>query len=231
MAKILAIDSSSSLCAVGLLLGEHTKSLQSPSQRAAAQSLLPLVDQLLKDSNTSLTDLDAIAVSAGPGSFTGIRIGIGIAQGLAEAAQIRVIPVSSMAHTAWDVGLQADCRFVRVAMHARDDEFYFANFMVEPGNGAFLLGKEYVGTLDSLERGSLLGPPEHAAADWIATGSGWEQVPGLLNALGNPELTRPDSKPSVDSLCSLAAQRLIVGECGEGELPLPNYVKENMDYS
>jgi tRNA threonylcarbamoyladenosine biosynthesis protein TsaB len=85
MAKILAIDSSSKLCAVGLINGDAVTSYQSPTQKAAAQSLLPLIQRLLSEATLSIRDLDAIAVRAGPGSFTGIRIGVGIAQGLSEA--------------------------------------------------------------------------------------------------------------------------------------------------
>ena len=231
MAKILAIDSSTSLCAVGLLLDQSVYSNQCPSQRAAAQSLLPLIDGLLIESDTSLADLDAIAVSAGPGSFTGIRIGMGIAQGLAEAVKLMVIPVSSLAQLAWQAGNQADCRLVRVAMHARDEEFYFANFKLSPEQGPTALGPESVGTLDTLDDSVLQGPAEFATENWIAAGNAWQQVAGLRASLGNPHLALPDIKPSVDSLCKLAALRLATGEFSAGALPLPNYVKENMDYS
>lgn len=230
MATILAIDSSSKLCAVGLLNADAVSSYQSPTQKAAAQSLLPLIDRLLTEAALSLRELDAIAVSAGPGSFTGIRIGMGIAQGLSEANGTPVFPISSLAHLAWEAFLQHGCACIRVAMHARESEFYYGLFEVTSGQGVKLLGQEQVGTLQALSAAVLEGPAELKGKEWCAVGDAWEKVAGLHERLGSPELAISANNPGVTSLCQLAAVQFEADEHLESGLPLPNYVKEQMDY-
>jgi tRNA threonylcarbamoyladenosine biosynthesis protein TsaB len=230
MAKILAIDSSSKLCAVGLLNGVAVTSYQSPTQKAAAQSLLPLIKRLLSEATLSIRELDAIAVSAGPGSFTGIRIGMGIAQGLSEANSTPVFPISSLAHQAWDAFLQHECAYVRVAIHARESEFYYGLFEVSSDCGIKLLGQEQVGTLQTLCAAVLQGPTELKGKEWCAVGDAWDRVAGLHETLGAPALAGCANYPTVDSLCELAALQFKAGEHRGSALPLPNYVKEHMDY-
>lgn len=230
MAKILAIDSSAKLCAVGLLNGDAVSSYQSPTQKAAAQSLLPLIDRLLSEATLNLGEIDAIAVSAGPGSFTGVRIGMGIAQGLSEAKKIPVLPVSSLAHLAWAAFLENAIGYVRVAMHARESEFYYGLFAVSSGQGVIQLGQEQVGTLKSMSEEVLQGPMELQGKTWCAVGDAWQLVAGLHERLGLPPIAFSANNPTVESLCQLAALRFMAGALQGAAHPLPNYVKEDMDY-
>ena len=230
MAKILAIDSSSKLCAVGLLNGDAVTSYQSPTQKAAAQSLLPLIQRLLSEATLSIRDLDAIAVRAGPGSFTGIRIGVGIAQGLSEANSTPVLPISSLAHLAWEAFLQHSCAHVRVAIHARESEFYYGLFEVSLGCGVKLLGQEQVGTVHTLSAAVLQGPAELNRKEWAAVGDAWDRIADLHETLAAPALAVSANNSTADSLCELAAIQFKAGEHRGSALPLPNYVKEHMDY-
>lgn len=95
--KILGIDTSTSVAAVALmdenkLIGEMTLN----DKKTHSQKLMVLIDNLLTLSETKLSDLDAIAVAVGPGSFTGLRIGITTAKALAHPLNIKVIEVSSL---------------------------------------------------------------------------------------------------------------------------------------
>jgi len=96
--RILAIDSSSSTAAVGI--GENNKTLISRFTNNGlthSQTLMPMVAECLDECGLTMKQLDAVAVTVGPGSFTGVRIGISTAKGLAMGADIGVIPVSSLA--------------------------------------------------------------------------------------------------------------------------------------
>lgn len=96
MARILAIDTSTSACSVALSVeGEIHEQFQNIPQ-SHTQRLLPMVDDLLGVHKINLKDLDALALTTGPGSFTGLRIGLGTIQGLAFGANKPIIGVSSL---------------------------------------------------------------------------------------------------------------------------------------
>lgn len=97
MTTILAIESSASLCSLALQVGDKIFSREATGQRTHTANMLPFVEALLDEAALKVADLDAIAFSAGPGSFTGIRLAASIAKSLAYAADKPVIPVSSLA--------------------------------------------------------------------------------------------------------------------------------------
>ncbi|WP_234994877.1 tRNA (adenosine(37)-N6)-threonylcarbamoyltransferase complex dimerization subunit type 1 TsaB [Microbulbifer donghaiensis] len=91
------MDTTSGACSVALYSGGQVCEQFVRAERDHTRRLLPMVDQVLADSGLSLSQLDALAVSRGPGSFTGLRIAISFTQGLAFAADKPVVPVSSLA--------------------------------------------------------------------------------------------------------------------------------------
>lgn len=104
MTTILAIDTSTDACSVALMTGE--KSIIESSVIAArehTQRILPMIAQLLEEQGVQLREVDAIAFGCGPGSFTGLRICISIAQGLAYGADIPLIPISNLQALAYSV--------------------------------------------------------------------------------------------------------------------------------
>lgn len=101
MKKLLAIDASTDQASVALLINGVSISEEQGSQRTHAQILLPMIDKLLTEANSSLNQLDGIVFGCGPGSFTGLRIACSMAKGLAYAHDLPLIPVSSLAAIAW----------------------------------------------------------------------------------------------------------------------------------
>lgn len=95
--KILALDTTSGACSVALHCDGHTSEQFVRAERDHTRRILPMVDRVLAETGVSLGQLDALAVSRGPGSFTGLRIAISCVQGLAFAADKPVVPVSSLA--------------------------------------------------------------------------------------------------------------------------------------
>lgn len=95
--KILCIDTSSNLCSVALLENNETiKELVIDNEKTHSQNLMPLIQDLFLKSNIGLPGIDLIACNKGPGSFTGIRIGVATAKAIAEVANIPVIGISSL---------------------------------------------------------------------------------------------------------------------------------------
>lgn len=133
MNKILAIDASTEQCSVALLCDGSKTQASSDEPRHHAQNLLPMVHRLLDAQGLVLSDLDAIALTIGPGSFTGIRIAFSVVQGLAFGANLPVIPVHSMAVLAIQAKRHAalsEGNWVFPALDARMGEVYWAAYHV-----------------------------------------------------------------------------------------------------
>ncbi|NIB43293.1 tRNA (adenosine(37)-N6)-threonylcarbamoyltransferase complex dimerization subunit type 1 TsaB [Pseudomaricurvus alkylphenolicus] len=146
MSTILAVDTSCDACSVAVHHSgqEFARHIQAPRQHT--QRLLPLIDELLAETGLSLTNLDAIAYGRGPGSFTGLRICLGVVQGLAFGSDIPVIPVSTLdvlAQGAVNQGRAGDQDHVLVALDARMQEVYGCLYKVVEGL-AIAQGEEYV---------------------------------------------------------------------------------------
>ncbi|MCI8309408.1 MAG: tRNA (adenosine(37)-N6)-threonylcarbamoyltransferase complex dimerization subunit type 1 TsaB [Clostridia bacterium] len=95
--KILAIDTSSEICGVALLEDEKLIDDNSLNNgKTHSENLMPLVEEILKRNNINLKDIDLIACNVGPGSFTGIRIGVALVKALAEVTKIKVAEVTSL---------------------------------------------------------------------------------------------------------------------------------------
>ncbi len=111
-----------------------------------AELLLPAIRSLLDEAGLPLADLDAIAFGRGPGSFTSLRIGIGVVQGLAWGAGLPVVPVSSLAAVAQEAFELSGSRVqsVCVAMDARMNEVYTADFHCASGDYVEAAGEERV---------------------------------------------------------------------------------------
>ena len=128
MADILAIESSNEACSVALRAGDSVIERFEHAPMKHAELLLPMVQSVLDESDRALASLDAIAFGRGPGSFTSLRIGIGVVQGLAWGAGLPVVPVSSLAAIADQALAPDDDRRVWVAMDARMNEVYWGGF-------------------------------------------------------------------------------------------------------
>ena len=137
MANILAIDTSSAWCSVALSLdGREPTFRHEPVSAGASQLLLPWVEEMLRESNTSLKDLSAIAVGIGPGAFTGVRLGVAAVQGLAISNQLPVISIASLDAIAAQVTHTTGFKKVMpshfaIAIDARMDEIYWAKYEVQ----------------------------------------------------------------------------------------------------
>lgn len=202
MSKILALDSSTDACSVALHLDGETIHLFELAAKSHTQRLLPMVDEILTQAQCTLQDLDAIAYGRGPGSFTGLRICMGVVQGLAFGANLPVLPISTLQAMARGYIEQHPQQNLPVlaALDARMDEIYWGLFSGQTLPQA--LAEEQV------MKPGLIG--EQAAVtslqkQFIALGSGWHYADLAAFA---PETIILDAYPSAKDIATLAAAAL-----------------------
>ncbi|QIW16173.1 tRNA N6-adenosine(37)-N6-threonylcarbamoyltransferase complex dimerization subunit TsaB [Pasteurellaceae bacterium RH1A] len=125
---LLCLDTATEACSVALLHQNKLTFLDELSPRSHTQRILPMIDELLSQAGISLQAVEALAFGRGPGSFTGVRVGIGIAQGLAMGANLPVLPISNLKTMAEQAYQELQATKVIALIDARMNEVYFAQF-------------------------------------------------------------------------------------------------------
>ena len=219
MTTLLALDTATEACSVALLHDGKVTIHYEVIPRLHAQKLLPMIKQLLEDAGTTLAAVDAIAFGRGPGAFTGVRIAIGVVQGLAFALDRPVLPVSNLAVLAQRALREQGATQVAAAIDARMDEVYWGCYRVEAGEMR-LLGQEAV------------LPPEHAEAprgsdgEWFGAGTGWGTFAARL-AL-RPVGMDGSMLPHAEDLLTLARFAWARGEALPADQAQPVYLRDQV---
>lgn len=198
MAKLLAIETCTEACSVALWDEGLVAAADLVEPRAHADQLLTMVDSVLTRGGYALAELDGIVVGQGPGSFTGVRIGIAAAQGLAFGADLLMAPVSSLHAMALVCHQESGAENVCCAFDARMGEVYCAAYRFEEGLGVPVLA-EHVG-----DPGSIALPE----GMWVGVGSGFATYHDLLTADNRFAYTRSDYYPSAAAAAQIASAKL-----------------------
>jgi tRNA threonylcarbamoyladenosine biosynthesis protein TsaB len=204
MNRLLAIDTSSEACSLALQADGGVLEYHEHAPLKHAELLLPAVQQLLANAGLQLSALDAIAFGRGPGSFTSLRIGIGVVQGLAWAAGLPVVPVSSLAALALEAGQQAarDEALIRVAVDARMQEVFTADYAWHDG-WPELRGEERV-----CAPGNAAEAPESSGRPLLVVGNGFERFPELEPLGRAADASYPDLWPRATMILRLGERWL-----------------------
>jgi tRNA threonylcarbamoyladenosine biosynthesis protein TsaB len=129
--KLLAIDTATERCSVALLFEGRMIERSQDTPRGHADLILPMIAEVLAEGSVTLRALDGVAYGRGPGAFTGVRITIGVVQGLAYGVQTPTVGVSDLAAVAQQVAQPGE--EVLVCMDARMGEVYWARFRRDAG--------------------------------------------------------------------------------------------------
>lgn len=124
--KLIAIDTATERCSVALLIDERIVERAAQTPRGHADLVLPMVEAVLAEAGLTLRQLDGLAYGRGPGAFTGVRIAVGVAQGLAYGAQLATVGISNLAAVAQQFA-RPGARIL-VCMDARMNEVYWGRF-------------------------------------------------------------------------------------------------------
>ena len=227
MSRILCLDASTEACSVALLNdGEITERYQL-APRQHANLLLPMVDELLAASQLKLNQLDAIACVVGPGAFTGIRIGVSVAQGLAFGANLPTTPLSSLANLAQQAFDETSSSYCLSAIDARMNEVYFGGFVRNSSGLAVAFEEEKVLSPEEIDFSGLKNQLADAKASLI--GSGWQAYEVNFSALGvTLDTLIPARYPKASASLKVATDLLAEGKLLSPELLQPVYLRNNV---
>ncbi len=226
MTNILLIDTASSTTSVALCRGDECLVESDAGNRRAAQAALPMISRLLQDAELELGEIDAIAVVTGPGSFTGIRIGIGIAQGLCLANDIPALPVSTLAWYAQAAVRSPGGENFVVVLPAREDEVYCGLYQSRV-DGVVLVEREQVAAPAQLQALQSISEDQ-----WTGVSPAVQAWGAIAAALGiEIDASKDLLQPALADLVVLARFGLDQGQQVEAAALLPNYVKEHMQYT
>jgi tRNA threonylcarbamoyladenosine biosynthesis protein TsaB len=218
--KILAFDTATAACTVALLVGSEVRERSVIAPQRHAELILPMIEQLLAEAGLALGQLDAIAVGQGPGSFMGVRIAVGVAQGLAFGADLPVVTVSTLQALAQTAYEQTQASEVIAAWDARMQAVYW---------GAYCLGEHQL--LWPVVADTLSAPDEvvlPSGTAWRLAGNAWQayRQPLLPLITAHPDVI--DIYPQASAILRLAQ---VLYRQGKARSPLeiePTYLRDKI---
>ncbi len=226
---ILALSTSTSWCSVALRWRRAGRSHCREHSELAGQQhshrALVIARELMTDAGLALADVDALAFDAGPGSFTGIRIGCGLAQGLGFAIGKPLFAVSSLEALAW----QAGAANALVAIDARMQQVYHGVFRVDGADVSAAAPLQVDDPQRAAEQLLSCLPDGDCAGDWLAVGDGFEKYPTLHQAIRERGLSILNTQfARADAVAAIAAYRLAQGAGMEAARASPIYVRDKV---
>lgn len=218
--NLLAIETSTESCSVALACNGKLVTRSEFAPRRHAELLLPMCEAVLAEAGLSRHQLDVIAVGRGPGAFTGVRLAISAAQGMALALDIPVVPVSSLAALACDA--PPDGNPILAVIDARMGEVYSGTFRRDADGLVEPMGAEHVGSAELLKL-----PGGHA---WHVIGTGWDSYAEMIRLrLGaDPASASGQRYPQAVAIARLAAREFTAGHGLAPEHALPVYLRDKV---
>lgn len=223
--RILAIDTATEACSVALQDPEASYAQFELCPREHTQRILPMVRDILESAHTRLADIDVLAYGRGPGSFTGVRIGIGIAQGLALGAELPMVGVSTLATMAQGAWRRTGATRVLAAIDARMGEVYWAEYV-----------RDEAGIWHGEASEAVLKPEAVAerlaglSGEWATVGTGWQAWPDMAQNTGIQTRDGETTLPEAEDMLPLALQAFNAGKAVAVEASEPVYLRNEVTW-
>ena len=211
--NILAIDTCTDIASVTLFKsGEFTSRVLSGVEKTSGH-ILKLCDEVFIDSKTQLKEVDLISYSKGPGSFTGVRMCIGVVQGLSLSLQIPTMSFTTLELIGFRASQLKKSKKIAVALDARMGEVYWATYVD--------------GLIDNMK---ICKPQEvnDLGSSFLGVGSGWKTYSEVLKKTSNISKIDLSIKPESSALIELSLQAMNEGFEGTLDLPQPIYLRNNV---
>jgi tRNA threonylcarbamoyladenosine biosynthesis protein TsaB len=215
--KLLAFETATEACSVALWIDGEVRERFELAPRRHAELSLPWAEQLLAEAGIAKPQLDAVAVGRGPGAFTGVRLAIALAQGIALALDRPVVAISTLAALA----MQSRGERILAAIDARMGEVYLGAF-ARKGDDLVATGTEAVLKPDAA--------PLPDGMDWHGVGTGFSAAGDALQVRLQPHLVAVDAAalPHAGDVARLAARAFARGEAIAPDRIEPAYLRNNV---
>ena len=207
---VAALETSTQWCSVALWRDGEVRALERHAPNRHSELALPMLEELLQAWSTSFDRIEGVAFGAGPGSFTGLRIACGLAQGLAFARNLPVLGVSTLETLAEESGATR----VAACIDARMREVYYSALEKSGGRWTEVVPVQCVAPA---------GVQRPAGQGWVGCGSGF----AVYGSMGFDRVMA-DVHPSAAAVARLAGPRLAAGEGLDAALAAPIYVREKV---
>jgi tRNA threonylcarbamoyladenosine biosynthesis protein TsaB len=219
--KLLAVETSTDACSAALFVDGEIREKFELAPREHTKLILPMIDALMADAALRPQQLDAVALSRGPGSFTGVRIATGVVHGIAFGADIPVVLVSTLAAIAQGFFNQQDVDLSFTAMDARMNEIFWGVYQRNAIGLAELLGDEAVTPAVDVVFPEGFG---------FGVGSGWAVHGDVLRARLGDKLQGvvSESWPYAACIAQLAAYDFANGLAVPVEQAMPVYLRDKV---
>lgn len=220
--KLLALDTATEACSAALIIDGQTQAIFELAPREHTRLLLGMADRLLAEAQLTVASLDALAFGRGPGSFTGVRIATGVVQGMAFAADLPVVPVSTLASIAQLASDEQQQTNVLATLDARMGGIYWGCYQRNADGLVDLLGSEHVTAVD----GITLATQE----TWSVAGSAIKAYDSALqqHLATHKGVFYPDYLPHSASIAKLAVASFQSGGAVSAEQALPVYLRDDV---
>lgn len=218
--NILALDASTEYLSLALWQDGRLTKLDMHAGQSHSQIILPRIRELLDQAALQMTDLHGIAFGEGPGSFTGLRISCGVAQGLAFGASLPVVGVSTLLALAHASGHDK----VIACLDARMGEVYMAAY------------EKTAGAWSEISAAGLFKPeqlPTLPGAGWVGVGSGWDAYRSQLQVIYGAQLIEVIAGrfPSASAMAELAAPEFAAGRGLPASQAAPVYIRNKVAFT
>jgi tRNA threonylcarbamoyladenosine biosynthesis protein TsaB len=218
--KVLALETATEACSAALSIEGEVRERFQIAPQGHSQLLLPMMDELLAEAGIAVSQLDGLAFGRGPGAFTGVRIGVGVAQGIAYSADLPVAPVSTLAALAQGV----DSTRVIAALDARMGEVYWGAYERSAHGLVQLRTEECVCAPDKA--------PLLEDEAWVGAGSGWKAYAEILNQVYKDSVMHclESELPHAAAVAMLGEEAIKCGETVSAEKALPVYLRDEVTW-
>lgn len=217
----LAVDTATEACSVAVQVNDAYREQFEVVDRGHTQKLLPMIRSVLADCGKTLAQLDGIACGIGPGSFAGVRIGVGVVKGLALARDLPVVGVSSLAMLGLRAMRASGVAQVAAVIDARMNEVYF---------GAYARASEGLVAVIQDQLGAAQALPALPAGEWVGVGTGWAVHEAPLRAALKARIAAvdPAALPHAEDALRLALPEFAAGRAASADALAPAYLRDRV---
>ena len=211
--NLLAIDTCTEIASVTLMTSESRISRVLSGVQKSSGHILKLCDEVFQEADTQIKDVDSIIFTKGPGAFTGVRMCVGVVQGLSMSCNIPTMGFSTLELLGFRASKILNSEKIAVALDARMGEIYWAIYDQGKISKLRICNPHDVDTLDT---------------NFIGVGTGWDSYGDILSSVSDVIETDLTIFPESSSLIDLALESFSKGEISDFELPQPIYLRNNV---